>query len=62
MRSRLAIPVICFVLQTIPAAGQPASDEHLESRVESVLGKLTLEEKLGQLQQLGGDPKTGGLL
>ncbi|MFH1723362.1 MAG: beta-glucosidase BglX, partial [Elusimicrobiota bacterium] len=40
-----------------PAPGAPAED--IESRVESLLGKMTIEEKLGQLQQLDGDADGG---
>jgi beta-glucosidase len=50
----LAILAIACVAeaQTVPHREDAA-------RIESILKRLTLEEKLGQLQQLGGDPNTG---
>src|SRR5436305_4387516 len=37
-----------------PAAGQRAQD-NIERKIDALLARMTLEEKLGQLQQLGGD-------
>lgn len=34
----------------------------VDARIDEVVGRLSLEEKLGQLEQLGGDPKTGRML
>ncbi len=34
----------------------------VDARIDEVVGRLSLEEKLGQLEQLGGDPKTGRVL
>jgi beta-glucosidase len=36
-----------------------ASGAEEDSRIDAMLARLSLEEKLGQLQQLGGDPKSG---
>ena len=38
------------------AAGSPLSDEQVKARVEALLGQMTLEEKIGQLTQIGGGP------
>jgi beta-glucosidase len=35
--------------------------ENDERRIDALLAKMTIEEKFGQLQQLGGDAKSGGL-
>ncbi len=48
------LPILALV-PTAPPAGEAA-------RIEALLARMTLEEKFGQLQQLGGDAKTGGLL
>jgi beta-glucosidase len=37
----------------------PASSADPDRRIDAILARLSLEEKLGQLQQLGGDPKSG---
>src|SRR5438045_1518610 len=37
-----------------PAAGQRAQGD-IERKIDALLARMTLEEKLGQLQQLGGD-------
>src|SRR5256714_1310531 len=37
-----------------PAAGQRAQND-IERKIDALLARMTLEEKLGQLQQLGGD-------
>src|SRR5438105_10072873 len=37
-----------------PAAGQRAQND-VERKIDALLARMTLEEKLGQLQQLGGD-------
>jgi beta-glucosidase len=38
-----------------PARARAAQGDEVERRVEALLARMTLEEKLGQLQQLGGD-------
>ena len=47
-----------FALCT-PAFAQKTSAPNLESRVEALLAKMTLEEKIGQLNQVPGDISTG---
>ena len=44
------------------SAAPPYSPRDDAARIEDILKRLTLEEKFGQLQQLGGDPKSGRLL
>jgi beta-glucosidase len=44
------------------AGAQPLPEPEQETRISALLGRMTLAEKLGQLQQLGGDAKTGHLL
>ena len=47
--------------QTIHGAGAPAqplipSDAEIDARVEAILGKLSLEQKIGQFTQISGAP------
>ncbi|HEX7957713.1 MAG TPA: glycoside hydrolase family 3 N-terminal domain-containing protein, partial [Pyrinomonadaceae bacterium] len=56
----LAAAVLLSALPTNAGAQRRASrgrapQNEVERRVEALLGRMTLEEKLGQLQQLGGD-------
>jgi beta-glucosidase len=44
--------LLALLLSAAPASA--ALDAAVEARVEKILGAMTLEEKLGQLQQLGG--------
>ncbi|PIP82475.1 MAG: glycosyl hydrolase [Elusimicrobia bacterium CG_4_9_14_3_um_filter_62_55] len=53
MSITLLFSVLLCAAPLRPALGAPAVD--VSSRVESLLGKMTLEEKFGQLQQLDGD-------
>lgn len=41
------------------AFGQKTSVQNIDSRVEKLLAKMTLEEKIGQLTQMPGDISTG---
>ena len=68
MERRLALPllpytraigIIILIILAPPAFGQGSQRADVEARVDAILGRLTLEEKLGQLHQLGGDPKSG---
>ena len=47
--------LLVAVAGLIPGSAAMARDAALESRVETLLRRMTLEEKLGQLQQLDGD-------
>ena len=63
MRCKFTISI--FALHPRVHCPPPPSRRHgpiVEAQVDALLGRMTLEEKLGQLQQLGGDPKTGRLL
>ena len=48
----LPAAVLCSPLSSVQAAAP--SPQAVEARVEGLLGKMTLEEKLGQLQQIDG--------
>jgi len=50
---------ICTVLSLSPVFAQNTSAPNIESRVEALLVKMTLDEKIGQLNQLPGDISTG---
>lgn len=50
----LSIPFVCSGL-----LAQPTTVKNIESRVDSVLSKLTIEEKIGQLNQLSIEFATG---
>src|SRR5688500_2451054 len=49
--------VIIFVVLTSlsPALVSSSSQDRIEQRINSLLARMTLEEKLGQLQQLDGE-------
>ena len=49
----LAVVFICFIAPTSRSHSQRAAD--VEGRVNALLAKMTLAEKLGQLQQLDGE-------
>ncbi|HEX6650494.1 MAG TPA: glycoside hydrolase family 3 N-terminal domain-containing protein, partial [Pyrinomonadaceae bacterium] len=52
--SLILFTIVCLLLAAIsPARSQRARD--VERRVNALLAKMTLEEKLGQLQQLDGE-------
>ena len=41
------------------ASGSAQTAPETERRINDLLAKMTLQEKVGQLQQLDGDPNTG---
>ena len=52
MLAAVAVSAIAFATQTAFAAGAD-----VENRVNELLAKMTLEEKIGQLIQIGGAPE-----
>ncbi len=50
---------ICATLSFSAVFAQKTSAPNIESRVEALLAKMTLDEKIGQLNQLPGDISTG---
>ena len=60
-QSLSAILVILFLAASaiVPAQTQRRSDAEIERKVDTLLGRMTVAEKLGQLQQLDGDYPTG---
>ena len=55
MQYKLAIPVLFLIAPTLPASAQTPPRADVEARVDALLGRMTLDQKLGQLQQLTGD-------
>jgi beta-glucosidase len=58
MKTRLSIVLLVAVLSVLLLAApvsQSQGPRNVEQRVNSLLGQMTLEEKLGQLQQLDGE-------
>jgi beta-glucosidase len=47
--SRTSLLAACLLL--LPALARPSSDPALESRIDDLLARMTLEEKIGQLNQ-----------
>ncbi|MBX6311554.1 MAG: glycoside hydrolase family 3 C-terminal domain-containing protein [Isosphaeraceae bacterium] len=62
MSHMISILILALVIPALPAVAQPSPHTDVEARIDALLQRMTLEEKLGQLQQLGGDPNTGDLL
>jgi len=58
-RSRGTIMVICLTLSFSTVFAQKSAVQNIESRVETLLAKMTLDEKIGQLNQVPGDIITG---
>lgn len=50
---------VCAALSFSAVFAQKTSAPNIESRVEALLAKMTLDEKIGQLNQLPGDISTG---
>lgn len=58
-RSRLAVVLILLFASSIAAPAQQLSDQEIETRVNALLKKMTIEEKAGQLTQFAGiNPQT----
>nr|AEW47953.1 GHF3 protein [uncultured bacterium D1_14]AEW47958.1 GHF3 protein [uncultured bacterium E2_1] len=54
---RIKVLYVCFILMSFAGCSGPkntkdAKDEQIEKRVESLLTKMTLEEKIGQMNQV----------
>ncbi len=43
------------------AADRPPNDPEIERKIDALLARMSPEEKAGQLNQIGGDPHSGGL-
>ena len=56
MLSRVSTVLVCaLVLQTNAAlVAATSGDEKINAKVEELLGRMTLDEKIGQLTQVGG--------
>lgn len=50
---------VLLSLLSVPVAAQRRSPASVETRINALIAKMTLAEKLGQLQQLDGDFPTG---
>jgi beta-glucosidase len=62
-RSRLAVILILLFSFSIAARAQQLSNQEIETRVNALLQKMTLEEKAGQLTQFSGvTPQTMDLV
>jgi beta-glucosidase len=62
-RSRLLLVFILLFASSIVAQSQQLSDQEIETRVDALLQKMTLEEKAGQLTQFSGNsPETTDLI
>ena len=52
-----SLATLCVAsVQAAAQSGPPLNDEQVKTRVEALLGKMTLEEKIGQLTQIPGGP------
>ena len=58
-RTRQVLLAICLTISGSTVFAQKTSVPNIESRVEALLSKMTLEEKIGQLNQVPGDISTG---
>ncbi|HLP96728.1 MAG TPA: beta-glucosidase BglX [Saprospiraceae bacterium] len=54
------VAMVCLLTLSVQAAfAQKTSVPNIDSRVEALLAKMTLDEKIGQLNQVPGDISTG---
>ena len=53
-RAKCFSPLCLFVFVLLPAFASP-SQSTIENRIDALIARMTLEEKLGQLQQLDGE-------
>ena len=54
VRHARLLPVIGILISLLSAAAAPTQQSDIEKRIDALLAQMTLEEKLGQLQQLDG--------
>ncbi|MEZ4920094.1 MAG: beta-glucosidase BglX [Saprospiraceae bacterium] len=59
MQGLTRLLLILFGMQALPLFAQNTSIANIDERVEALLQKMTLDEKIGQLNQLPGDISTG---
>jgi len=59
VRTKYTVLAICITLSFSTVFAQKTSVQNIESRVETLLAKMTLDEKIGQLNQVPGDISTG---
>jgi beta-glucosidase len=50
-----ALAIVVILSLTSPPASQSQKPQNVEARINALLARMTLEEKLGQLQQLDGE-------
>src|SRR5213595_2471464 len=58
MRTRsvaAALAIVVILSSTSPPSSQSQKRQNVEARISALLARMTLEEKLGQLQQLDGE-------
>jgi len=53
-RAHFVIPVICFFITLSTYAQNSNSADSIEFRINTLLKKMTLEEKIGQMNQYNG--------
>lgn len=53
------LPTIALTLSLSSVFAQKTSVQNIENRVETLLAKMTIDEKIGQLTQMPGDISTG---
>ncbi len=58
-RTHNTLLAICLMLSFSTVFAQKTSVQNIDSRVETLLAKMTLDEKIGQLNQVPGDISTG---
>jgi len=56
---KISILFFCLFLSSFFLSAQNTSVKNIESRVNELLAKMTLDEKIGQLNQVAGDISTG---
>ncbi len=59
---RFIIPILCLSLLTNSCTKEPATDKKMNSFISDLMGKMTLEEKLGQLTLVTGGYSTTGAI
>jgi hypothetical protein len=62
MQYKVAILILPLIVAARLGSARTLPPADVEAKVDALLGRMTIEEKLGQLQQLGTDLRSGHLL
>ncbi|MFM8489332.1 MAG: hypothetical protein ACKOCH_23610, partial [Bacteroidota bacterium] len=59
MKNIILSCIVCSLSVVSMLSGQNTSVQNIDTRVEALLAKMSLDDKIGQLNQVVGDISTG---